>query len=63
MCMVIVLPKDEIVVVNDWSFCRVHGSESCDTCSADYRPLNDVQFLRQATLDDLFLDMEVGFFL
>jgi len=33
-----------MITVNDWCFCRAHGSEYCPVCPCDFRLVNNVHF-------------------
>ncbi|KDQ16161.1 hypothetical protein BOTBODRAFT_130432 [Botryobasidium botryosum FD-172 SS1] len=33
-----------MIVVNDWCFCKAHGSEYCARCTCDYRLVNNARF-------------------
>ncbi len=34
---------DDIIIVNDFSFCLDHRSEYCHVCGCDYRTVNNFQ--------------------
>ncbi|TDL30010.1 hypothetical protein BD410DRAFT_709301 [Rickenella mellea] len=34
---------DDMIIVNDFSFCLDHGSEYCHICGCDYRTVNNFQ--------------------